>query len=703
MLGRDSEHEGDFLCLKGDAYIMVRKFLACLVVVVLWCTCAFADWMLNTAHRSITDFVNGKPDYTNARFLGIWSAAADWSGVATQEDVNLTGSMTFSGGNYSFWNGRNGGMLTNSGTQRTFGLASTMDVGGGLVYMPTTAMGDYLVFCLSADDGLNGVNVSWNFPDKPSYNRQAIFPDYMTTQEQLELYVPYVEYISSGSQVTGLRWRVVNPNNTSEAVTFDFNVGFRVFGVWDVGGYYLYANQWEYIEAGNPVSGEVTFDSPINEADIQFILAAWNYGEGSAERIYQWYFCKPSEPETWLYENHTFNASLVNGKSDYSKARFVEMFFDVQADESIIAEARHFMTEGSLTIPGGGYTLGNNSETRDENIPGEVLETIPAGTDKAFTLKMRRNVAPGDTYLEYQPIDENGVLIDFRKDAETNLPGRTITWTFPTEPSLNGSATISSFKSTAQQLAEGVPYIELVSADGKLTAVNFRMVTSSDTSRALALPYRTNFRIRFGRISPDVTGYDYWSNWMYNTSSGTWTLDEPQDLSNMDSITVRYRTWENSEKSARYQWQFYPASADPKPTPTSPDVTPTPTPDPTPTPSALVITTTTLPSGTTGTPYSTTLTANSSGVIWSLISGTLPAGLTLSSSGTISGTPTTSGSSSFTVRATSGSLSAEKSLSITVNPPKGSVGSSGGGCEAFAGLSGFIVLVALFRKLHHSA
>ena len=287
----------------------IALFMAVCIVVVG--SCAWADWILDTVHRSITDFVNGKPDYTSARFLGMWSAAADWGSSATQADVNLTGTMTFSGGNYSFWNGRKGGMLTNSGTQRTFGLTAAMNVGDGLImYMPTTASGDQTIFCLSADDGLNGVNVSWNFPDKPSYNRQATFPDYMTTQEQLESYVPYVEYISSGSQVTGLRWRVVSPDNTSEPVTFDFRVGFRVFDVWDVDRYILYANQWEYIEAGNPVSGEVTFDSPVNESDIQTIRVAWKYGEGSAERIYQWFFRKPSEPEPYLFELPGFVASL---------------------------------------------------------------------------------------------------------------------------------------------------------------------------------------------------------------------------------------------------------------------------------------------------------------------------------------------------------------------------------------------------------
>jgi len=53
---------------------------------------------------------------------------------------------------------------------------------------------------------------------------------------------------------------------------------------------------------------------------------------------------------------------------------------------------------------------------------------------------------------------------------------------------------------------------------------------------------------------------------------------------------------------------------------------------------------------------------------WSLSSGSLPAGLSLSSAGQITGTPTTAASSSFTVKVTdSASNTATKSLSITVS------------------------------------
>ena len=83
---------------------------------------------------------------------------------------------------------------------------------------------------------------------------------------------------------------------------------------------------------------------------------------------------------------------------------------------------------------------------------------------------------------------------------------------------------------------------------------------------------------------------------------------------------------------------------------------------------APVITTESLPGGTVGTAYSQALAADGTAPIsWSATSGALPAGLTLSSDGKITGTPTTAGTSTFTVTATNASGSASKAFTITVN------------------------------------
>ncbi|MFN8223991.1 MAG: Ig domain-containing protein [Gaiellales bacterium] len=84
----------------------------------------------------------------------------------------------------------------------------------------------------------------------------------------------------------------------------------------------------------------------------------------------------------------------------------------------------------------------------------------------------------------------------------------------------------------------------------------------------------------------------------------------------------------------------------------------------------LTITTWSLPAATRGVPYSTQLTvsggtANS----WSVKSGTLPSGLSISNAGVISGTPTAEGASTFTLLASDGTKSDTKTLTLEVTRP----------------------------------
>jgi len=87
-------------------------------------------------------------------------------------------------------------------------------------------------------------------------------------------------------------------------------------------------------------------------------------------------------------------------------------------------------------------------------------------------------------------------------------------------------------------------------------------------------------------------------------------------------------------------------------------------------PAPLTITTTSLPNGTVGAPYSQTLAASggTTPYTWSIASGTLPAGLLLSSAGVISGTPTAASGPTFITFQVSDSTSgaATKSLLVTV-------------------------------------
>jgi hypothetical protein len=88
---------------------------------------------------------------------------------------------------------------------------------------------------------------------------------------------------------------------------------------------------------------------------------------------------------------------------------------------------------------------------------------------------------------------------------------------------------------------------------------------------------------------------------------------------------------------------------------------------------APAITTTTLPGGTVGLPYSQALAASGDAPItWTLENGALPTGLTLAN-GTISGTPTAANTFNFTVKAANAAGNDTKPLAITIAAVNGGI------------------------------
>ena len=105
-------------------------------------------------------------------------------------------------------------------------------------------------------------------------------------------------------------------------------------------------------------------------------------------------------------------------------------------------------------------------------------------------------------------------------------------------------------------------------------------------------------------------------------------------------------------------------------------------------PTAPTITTATLPNATAGTPYSFQIAASGTAPI-TFSAANLPDGLSLSSNGLLSGTPTAAGSYSFTVTAANaaGSIQATLTLTVTQSGTSGG-GSTGGGSTGGGGTGG---------------
>jgi hypothetical protein len=83
----------------------------------------------------------------------------------------------------------------------------------------------------------------------------------------------------------------------------------------------------------------------------------------------------------------------------------------------------------------------------------------------------------------------------------------------------------------------------------------------------------------------------------------------------------------------------------------------------------LAVTPDPLPNATINAAYSQPLTAvGFTSPTWSLAAGALPAGVTLSPTGLLGGTPTVAGTFNFTIKVTEGMTSGAKALKLVVTP-----------------------------------
>ena len=542
---------------RKKAVVMVKKLLLCVVLVMFFVSSAFGgEARIWHSYGELASLIDGKPDYSNARFSALYFVVIHDDAPMTKENTRLSGTIKLSGGNYSFWNGRE--IQKVSGTPQTFrlGLETGVDIRDYETpyQLFTDVNGDFRC-AVEAENGMNGITASWTFPEAPEINGTYIFPDFMTTQEQLNKCIPYFEFIRSGSDVIGINWRIVRASDTLTPVSQDFALRLNYFEMWDSNYNQIYSGRPKArVEAGEIPEGVFMFDESVNASDITRVRIRMDVYKSDIDENYTWNFYAPAQKSMlYMWSRHASDALLVDGKSNYNSAKFANVFFELEDNYPVICEAKYFTEAGRINVSGGDYTL-KDADT------GDTIGTVT--DDATFKLRFDAEGAIGDEYLEYWPVDDNGRFVAFAGGAETGLNGKTITWTFPAElAELNGSGTIPKYKSTAEQLASGVPYVEVISEDGYITALKYRIVTASDTSTAITPSYRTNFRFCFDRAEgKDVWANTYLSAWQRNTASGTYTLDIPQPLSIVKRVRVWFRSYEDSDNPAVYQWNFYPSS-----------------------------------------------------------------------------------------------------------------------------------------------
>jgi hypothetical protein len=349
----------------------------------------------------------------------------------------------------------------------------------------------------------------------------------------------------------------------------------------------------------------------------------------------------------------------------------------------------------SSTLAAAGGTIPYNWSLSGGSLPagltlsgsGVISGTPTASGTVSFTVRVADSSAPAKTATANLSIAVAAVVIPPVTISTTSLPGGTVSSAYSTTLAAAGGTTPYSWSLSAGSLPAGLT----LSSGGLISGTPTAFGTVSFTVRAAdsSAPAKTataNLSIAVAAVvTPPVTisttslpggtvssaysatlaaaGGTTPYSWSLSagslpagvTLSGSGVISGTPTASGTASFTVRVADSSAPAKTATANLSIAVAVA----------VTP------------VTISTSSLPGGTVSSAYSSTLAAagGTTPYSWSLSAGSLPAGLTLSGSGVISGTPTAAGTSSFTIKVTDSSAQSDTAnLSLAI-----SVATGGGG------------------------
>ena len=278
-----------------------RSWLAALaaLMAVALCAPAWAATYLWSNHMTSSRLVDGRSFYEGSGFNRLYLDVEDDDTAATDAHVNATGTMTIVGGSYTFWNGTDYEDV--SGTIKSFPLKAIMSAGDDyLEYQPINDAGKSIeAFYGAAETGLNGREVRWEFPAMPELDGKATVPNFRSTAQQLSTYVPYVELVRSGGNVTGVNWRIVHPSDTAKALSLPTASMVQVRLIMHSGSIPSAWSLWQRFDAGATPKG--TFDlsellskssASISEADVCNVMVRIVPDRTSNYACYSWTFDK---------------------------------------------------------------------------------------------------------------------------------------------------------------------------------------------------------------------------------------------------------------------------------------------------------------------------------------------------------------------------------------------------------------------------
>ena len=279
----------------------------------------------------------------------------DYDVVATEAYKNAKGTLTLTGGEYTF---RDESEISVSDPLevRAFDLKQTgITVGKkGIWYMMTDARGNEISFRGAADTGLNGKTVRWKFPEYPELNGQGKIPKFRSTARQLKDFVPYVELIRSAKGIAGVRWYFVKPGETANALKVPDALRVHV-RVWDhTKVAFAYRNKWQDFKKGTIPQGTETFKTAIPEKDFCWVEVIFRVDDGR----HAWRFSPRPESDEGIADRDGLAGPVTLKAGETRKVtvkmgegfKLVPRAKKVLAGDGSILSAGAEQTDGTVTL-----------------------------------------------------------------------------------------------------------------------------------------------------------------------------------------------------------------------------------------------------------------------------------------------------------------------------------------------------------------
>ena len=179
----------------GESHEVARGLFSSAFTIALASSAMGEPYLWNN-YTSTAGIKDGHSDYSSVKFYRLTLQVEDDEVRATRTYAGLEGTMTIAGGEYSIIDNEDNILQTVSNQPQDFKLVLDNDVGDDYVLYQPMLGNKKISFVPVSGTGMNGVTVSWKFPDMPSLDGERILPYYKTPEKQLQSsLVPYFNLI----------------------------------------------------------------------------------------------------------------------------------------------------------------------------------------------------------------------------------------------------------------------------------------------------------------------------------------------------------------------------------------------------------------------------------------------------------------------------------------------------------------------------